>query len=305
MEDGMRGEGPDNAPKWWSCCIMPQTSSRRSVSFSCLSRSESVGSEEQGKSLWLKLPDELWLKIVGHLDDSHMYGFAVTCKHFKLLQQESGRKLETKARDLYSVEMPLSEEWCMWHSRRSPKSEFYRTIMIDAAAKRGYLNVIKFWRQQKLSKRNGIFFNEWTCANAAQGGHIEILQWLRSEGCPWDEQTCAAAAYKGQLHCLQWLREQGCPWSEDTCACAAGGGHLHVLQWARGSEQAEPCPWNEKTCTCAAQGGHLDVLKWLRSEDPPCPWNWMTCAAAKNNVELLHWMRDNGCPGIGSLRVFE
>jgi hypothetical protein len=41
---------------------------------------------------------------------------------------------------------------------------------------------------------------------------------------------CAAS---GWLGVLQWARTNGCPWDKATCAFAAKGGHLEVLQWAR------------------------------------------------------------------------
>ena len=53
------------------------------------------------------------------------------------------------------------------------------------------------------------------------------------ENCPWDEETCAQAAYGGHLQVLQWARANGCPWNAETCYRAAKGGHLEVLHWAR------------------------------------------------------------------------
>ena len=45
-------------------------------------------------------------------------------------------------------------------------------------------------------------------------GHLELLQWLRAEGCPWDEcKTCQAAVEQGQVETLRWARENGCPWT--------------------------------------------------------------------------------------------
>ncbi len=90
-------------------------------------------------------------------------------------------------------------------------------------------------------------------ANLAFRGHLQVLQWARSQGCPWDARTCPAAADGGHLEVLQWLRSQGCPWDGWTCANAAYRGHLEVLQWAR----SQGCPWNEWTCANAARGGHL------------------------------------------------
>ena len=67
---------------------------------------------------------------------------------------------------------------------------------------------------------------------------IELLQWARRAGCPWNEKTCAGVALLGHLEVLQWVRQQNLPWDRDTCAAAAVGGHLEVLQWAR----QQKCP---------------------------------------------------------------
>ena len=45
----------------------------------------------------------------------------------------------------------------------------------------------------------------------AEGGHLEVLQWARGEGCDWDWRTCANAAEGGHLKVLQWARDNGCP----------------------------------------------------------------------------------------------
>ena len=77
----------------------------------------------------------------------------------------------------------------------------------------------------------------------------------------------------GHLNVLQWLRSQDppCPWDKYACSGAAERGHLNVLQWLR--SQSPPCVWDEDACSGAAKGGHLNVLQWLRSQDPPCPWD--------------------------------
>jgi hypothetical protein len=69
---------------------------------------------------------------------------------------------------------------------------------------------------------------------AAEGGHLDVLQWERANGCSWVQSTCEVAAKGGHLEVLKWARANGCPWDEWTCAYAAEGGHLDVLRWARG-----------------------------------------------------------------------
>ena len=68
---------------------------------------------------------------------------------------------------------------------------------------------------------------------------MEVLKWLRKQGCPWDEETCAFAADGGHLELLKWARNKGCPWDMETCANAYDNGHSEVLEWAR--EHGCPC----------------------------------------------------------------
>ena len=41
---------------------------------------------------------------------------------------------------------------------------------------------------------------KWSCCCAVWNDHLELLQWLRSQGCPWDDRTCSYAALNGHLN---------------------------------------------------------------------------------------------------------
>ena len=82
-----------------------------------------------------------------------------------------------------------------------------------------------------VARENGCPWNKCTCSMAANGGHLEVLQWAHDNGCPLDALTCKYAAMGGHLEMMQWLRANGCPWDHRTCTNAAEGGHLEVLQW--------------------------------------------------------------------------
>ena len=88
-------------------------------------------------------------------------------------------------------------------------------------------------------------------------GHLEALQWLRTNGCPWNAERCTGAADGGRLEVLQLLRANGCPWDEGKCVYAAKGEHLEMLMWTRENS----CPWCEKTCAYALDGGHPEILQ--------------------------------------------
>ena len=64
---------------------------------------------------------------------------------------------------------------------------------------------------------------------AAGRGKIAILAFLCARGYKLHVSACAYAAQGGHLEALEWARRNGCPWDEHTCLVAAEGGHLLSL----------------------------------------------------------------------------
>ena len=56
---------------------------------------------------------------------------------------------------------------------------------------------------------------------AARSGNLELVRWLRGEGCPWNYMTCYWAVDYGHVEVLRWARENGCPWRAHTRDSAA------------------------------------------------------------------------------------
>jgi hypothetical protein len=157
------------------------------------------------------------------------------------------------------------------------------------------------WARNEL----GMPKREDIAAVAAEGGHLDVLEWLRAkEGrCAWPSSICDSAAGKGHLHVLEWLQTHipqrdlkderirvaatqgiyirvchtrgifsGCPVTQRTFYNAASSGHLHILQWLRALDwPLQNVQWDNTSCEIAARNGHLHVLQWLRAQDPPCP----------------------------------
>ena len=38
-----------------------------------------------------------------------------------------------------------------------------------------------------MLRADGWPWDAWTCRWAARGGHLEVLQWLHANNCPWDQ----------------------------------------------------------------------------------------------------------------------
>jgi len=48
-------------------------------------------------------------------------------------------------------------------------------------------------------------------ANAAGGGHLEVLKWARANGCPWNGWVVLEAKAHCHPHVLSWALANGCP----------------------------------------------------------------------------------------------
>jgi hypothetical protein len=166
------------------------------------------------------------------------------------------------------------------------------------------------------------------CADAAGGGYVEVLMYLREQSCPWGERYFLEAAAGGQLETLKWLRANGCPsgdadpgfegntriagpaaqhghlevltWLQENgyeldgwaCAYAAKGNQLETLQWLF----ANGCPYNEETCAWAAIEGHVDVLEYAMAEGVECGEYTCASVAERGTLDMIIWLRERDIP---------
>ena len=120
------------------------------------------------------------------------------------------------------------------------------------AAEQGNLMLVR-WLSLDMEFR----ISDMTLGMASFSGNLELLQWLedatvggRHMGAPvFTEGACIQAARGGQLEALQWLRAHGCPWEKGTCRAAAKYGHEEVLRWAR----ENGAPWTAYWRDAAAE----------------------------------------------------
>ena len=101
-------------------------------------------------------------------------------------------------------------------------------------------------RVRWLIQEQGFAMDRKVMVAAAMSGNLELVRWLRANGCPWDFMTCFFAA--SNLELIRWLRANGCPWDWRTCFGAVHKGHVEVLRWAR----ENGCPWRAPTRDKAA-----------------------------------------------------
>jgi hypothetical protein len=132
-------------------------------------------------------------------------------------------------------------------------------------------------------------------ANAALGGHFEILKWLEEHNCPRSTYAAAEAAAKGgHLDILKWLIEKEFTWSSATTTAAIVNGHLDILKWSF----AHGCPMDFDTALSdAARNGHIHILDWLWENFRSfCSTSLVFFnAAEKGHLEALRWAKRHFC----------
>ena len=192
---------------------------------------ESKRQRREGRDALEVLPGVLWSVIGKHVADYDRVAFGLTCRTFLEAVREvrnPKKKLKTDLTDDKRFEqMPcFTLGWFQWVLRSFKRrkgarhnwryGEYYDHVydsdLLHLAAFQGSKKVMEWLVSQGIPLTlNREYRGVVAAAGAAAGGRIELLEWLRSEGCGFDEETCSSAARGGRLDVLQWARSQDPP----------------------------------------------------------------------------------------------
>ncbi len=128
------------------------------------------------------------------------------------------------------------------------------------------------------------------CRNAAIGGQIEALKWLRVKGCVFDADICSAAASHGHLKFLKWLYANGYHLGWNAIKCAARKGNLKMVKWLI----ENGCEWNDIANEVAARNGHLDILKFTHEKGYGLHVDVCKFAAINGHFHIIEWACEHG-----------
>ena len=103
-------------------------------------------------------------------------------------------------------------------------------------------------------------------------GHLEVLQWLHCNGCPWDAETCSRAAFGGHLEVLGGRA----PTAAHGTRGAWRGGGGSASRCSVGA-RANGCPWTEWS---VARRRMETTLTCSSGRANGCPWDCCTCSRA-------------------------
>jgi len=142
-----------------------------------------------------------WAHDQGLLFDYYLCYFAAKNKHYDILKwalRMVAGAIQIRARTC-----------CKWISRHVKVGPRRRLSMDESTCSEAASRAFGY---PDLGTDEWLSVDRMTTYKAAEKGHLDILIWARSNGCPWNSGTSAVAARSGHLGILQWVRLNGCPW---------------------------------------------------------------------------------------------
>jgi hypothetical protein len=84
-----------------------------------------------------------------------------------------------------------------------------------------------------LLKEKGYPWNTETFVVAVATGNLELIKWLKAEGCPvvLNAQMFTDAVATGNLELAEWLKAEGCPWDIEAFKMAVATINIPFLDW--------------------------------------------------------------------------
>jgi hypothetical protein len=174
------------------------------------------------------------------------------------------------------------------------------TRMMNGAASVGELSIVK-----KLHTQHNCAFDSETSACSAEGGHIELLQWLKQQGVVFTAYTMYRAAQSGQGSVCIYLHTEGCKWDERVMFTAAYHGHWGAVR--KLCEHNCPCS-TENICHIAAQQGDIEHMTYMLQQQEAVSAGLLSrmlnSAGVKGHLTTAQWLRQRGADWPTDLRYW-
>lgn len=225
---------------------------------------------------------------------------AIEGKHVDVAQWLASCGLELQAKmpwvsNLDGMDLPMAQ-WLVLQLQGASMDKRHQWIdpALSSAIRAGDLEAAQVLYDHRTLDPQGLV----SMSQAAQGGHLHIVQWLHAQGALCRPQTMDVAAGNGHLEVVQWLQLK----YADECSAAAitkaaSNGHLAMVQWLHEHQAAR---LNADVMYRAAYFGHLPIVQYVQQQGDRADWwtgNEMQTAARNGHLSVVSWLHENGMPG--------
>jgi hypothetical protein len=182
--------------------------------------------------------DICFIHILPRLNETDVKFLFEVNTETRALIKRSARKDDLKKKFQVIQMSSVSTLEIAWENRSSWPSLWSEKTFCSEVARTNELELLKWAREEKKCK-----WGEWTINAAAGNGNIEMVKYCVANECPVNVRACANAAKGGHLECLKYLREEvKAPWDHFTLCRASIFEQLECLRYAI----EKKCPgWQE------------------------------------------------------------
>jgi hypothetical protein len=172
----------------------------------------------------------------------------------------------------------------------------------DVAAKAGDLDMLDWLAD--ASEEVECWDPTRVAHSAAEGGQIEVMQWLKGDDLELTVDHMGNAACEGHLHMIKYLLSEGCPWDHNVIGCAAYFEHYELLHWL----WEHGCPRDVTHISMiVTQNGSVQALEYLAKQGvewrQPMLNSMLHCAGVKGKLKAAQWLRERGAEWPTLLRA--
>lgn len=225
---------------------------------------------------------------------------AIEGKHVDVAQWLSSCGLELQSKmpwisNLDGMDLPMAK-WLVLQLQDASVDKRHQWIdpALSSAIRAGDLEAAQVLYQHRTLDPQGLV----CMGEAAQGGHLRIVQWLHAQGALCRTQAMDVAAGNGHLEVVQWLQLK----YADECGAtaitkAASNGHLAMVRWLHEHRAAR---LTADVMYRAAYFGHLPIVQYVQQQGDRADWwtgNEMQTAARNGHLSVVRWLHENGLRG--------
>ncbi|GFH50088.1 hypothetical protein CTEN210_06564 [Chaetoceros tenuissimus] len=167
-----------------------------------------------------------------------------------------------------------------------------RKDMAADLARNGELDMLKEHFSDCITKA--------TFKNCAEGGHIEVMNWLlESSECEWDRNVLLAAASGGSIPMLDLCIQNGCPYDGFVSILSVQEDKaktLNVLKWLHEKNFS----LRDDICSSLANFGNAEALEWASEMGYDSIWAFED-AVESGDIATLEFCLENDCLSSPSL----
>ena len=215
-------------------------------------------------------------------------------------------KLDDRSLLSFCIVNQEANEFCSKYDSELWRNRFIKKYGEDAAEykspgktwKQFFLQILKYWDD---SKKDKVFYINRAMADAAKGGHKDVIDFFISKGADKWDWGLQEAASGGHKDLINFFISKGSKDWYSGIEGAAEGGHKDLIDFFISKGSKGPNLWN-RGMEGAARGGHKDLVDFFISKGA---YDWqrgLTAAARGGHKDLVDFFISNNYVDLEDLQ---